>query len=144
MADELLNDVFMKVFKKGIPNLDKFTNFEYAKSYVFRACESAFVSRARKLSNANEIPSSDEPLFENAADAGTEDDVLSQVALGHFRNKLSGSSLQTFDAWMAALKQSRSLQDSYAEAAEIMGLPVTTVKKRCVGLRARLTALYSA
>jgi len=143
MADELLNDVFLKVFKNGIPNLDKFKEFEYAKSYVFRACESVFYSRARKFSNAREIASSTELVFESASGVMAEDEILAEVTLRQFRSKLDGSLLATYDAWRAALKQTTSLHESYEEVASEMGLPVTTVKKRCLGIRARLTALYS-
>ncbi len=144
MADELLNEVFIKVFKNGVPNLDKFVDFEYAKGYIYKACDSVFYSRARKFCNAREIPSSTELTFESASGTMAEDDILADVALTHFRSKLDGNLLATYDAWRAALKQTTSLHDSYAEVAAEMGLPITTVKKRCLGLRAKLTTLYSA
>lgn len=143
MADELLNEVFIKVFKNGIPNLDKFAEFEYAKSYIFKACDSVFCSRARKFSYSHELASSTETIFESASGTIAEDAILADVALGHFRTKLDGNLLATYDAWRTALKQTTCLHDSYVEVANEMGLPVTTVKKRCLGLRAKLTAIYS-
>lgn len=143
MADELLNEVFLKVFRKGIPNPDRFREFEYAKSYVFCACESVFISRARKFCNAKEAPASTEAAFESASGHVDEDRVLSDIALAHFRIRLNGPMLETFDAWRCALKETSNLSDSYQEVAGRMGLPVTTVKKRCLTLRERLATLYS-
>ena len=144
MADELLNEVFIKIFKNGVPNLEKFREFEYAKSYVYRTCESVFCSRARKFSYSREIASSTDVAFETASTSLAEDDILAEVVLNNFRSKLDGNALATYDAWRTALKQTSTLHDSYAEAALELGLPITTVKKRCLGLRARLTALHSA
>jgi DNA-directed RNA polymerase specialized sigma24 family protein len=143
MADELINEVFLKVFKKGVPNPERFREFEYAKSYTFCACESVFISRARKFCNAKEAPSSTESAFESVSAQVDEDRVLSEIALNHFRMRLNGPLLETFDAWRSALKETSNLSDSYLEVAGTLGLPVTTIKKRCLNLRGRLASLYS-
>ena len=68
---------------------------------------------------------------------------LYKSVAGQPQTSLDGNLLATYDAWRTALKQTTCLHDSYVEVANEMGLPVTTVKKRCLGLRAKLTAIYS-
>lgn len=129
-ADDIAQEVFLQVWRK----LDQFRGESRFTTWLFRVSYATFLQASRRRRSRARLQSSESP------DAPSSHDESRLHAL---RLDLTSALLQLSEGERAALVHCYHLDLSHEEAAEILGIPVGTVKSHVARGKRKLRELLS-
>lgn len=147
-AEDLVQETYLRAFRAW----DQYTPGTRAKSWLFTICRNAYlrdrerdarrdelVARAARAEVDGEVAASESPVFAGRADYDPEGDF--------FRGLVDSRIFEAIDALPADFREAVVLSDleglSYQEIADVIGVPLGTVKSRLFrGRKALQETLY--
>jgi RNA polymerase sigma-70 factor (ECF subfamily) len=132
-ADDIAQEAFLQAWRK----LDQFRGGARFTTWLFQVSYATFLQAARRRK-------SQARLQREGAQAQEADDRCDDAELSSLRLDLTGALLQLPEAQRAALVHCYHLDLSHEEAAEVLGIPVGTVKSLVTRGKSKLKQLLSA